>query len=161
VTCRQVKVDEHHVCAQCSRDMPRRLPAVRAEAKKREKGERIKGDERLLGDSEFVQNVLSEAEETFERKYKLKKAGLNANKIEIKVPELFEIEKEELYSGSRKKDVTEARSIYCYLCVRELGESMTGLAKRLGLTQPAVGYAVERWKRIAEKRGIDLKKMLS
>jgi putative transposase len=130
-------------------------------AKKIGKGERIKGDERLLGDSEFVQSVLNEVEETFERKYKLKKAGLNAKKIEMKVLELFEIEKDELYSGSRKKDVSEARSVYCYLCVKELGESMTDVAKRLGLTQPAVGYAVERGKRIAEKRGIDLAKMLS
>jgi len=73
----------------------------------------------------------------------------------------LEFEKDELYSSGRKKDVTEARSIYCYLCVKELGESMTSLAKRLGLTQPAVGYAVERGKRIAEKRGIDLKKVLS
>jgi hypothetical protein len=66
-----------------------------------------------------------------------------------------------LYSGSLKKDVTEARSRYCCLCVKELGESITEPAKRLGLTQPAGGYSVERGKRIAEKRGIDLKKVLS
>jgi putative transposase len=132
-----------------------------AEAKKIAKGERIKGDERLLGDSEFVQGVLKEAEKAFERKYKHKKAGLNLEKIERKMLELFEVEKDELYSGSRKKDVSEARSVYCYLCVKELGESMTDLARSLGLSQPAVGYAVERGKRIAEKRGIDLKKLLS
>ena len=42
------------------------------------------------------------------------------------------------------------------MCVRELGESMTGMAKLLGLTQPAVGYAVERGKRLAKKGKCDL-----
>jgi len=34
---------------------------------------------------------------------------------------------------------------------RILGESMTGMARLLGLTQPAVGYAVERGERLAKK----------
>ena len=48
------------------------------------------------------------------------------------------------YSGSRKKSISEARSLFCYWCVRELGENMTSMAKLLGLTQPAIGYPVDR-----------------
>ena len=70
--------------------------------------------------------------------------------------EKSDIEKEDLYSGSRKKAISEARSLFCYWCVRELGESMTGMAILLGLTQPAVGYAVERGKRLAKKGKYDL-----
>ena len=33
---------------------------------------------------------------------------------------------------------------------------MTGMAKLLGLTQPAVGYAVERGERLAKKGKYDL-----
>ena len=62
----------------------------------------------------------------------------------------------DLYSGSRKKAISEARSFFCYWCVRELGESMTGMAILLGLTQPAVGYAVERGERLAKKGKYDL-----
>ena len=65
-------------------------------------------------------------------------------------------QKEDLYSGSRKKAISEARSLFCYWCVRELGESMIGMAKLLGLTQPAVGYAVERGERLAKKGNYDL-----
>ena len=68
-----------------------------------------------------------------------------------KVLGLFWIEKEALYSGSRKKPISEARSVFCYWCVRELGETMTSIAKQLGLTQPAVGYAVDRGERISKK----------
>jgi hypothetical protein len=38
-----------------------------------------------------------------------------------------------------------------YLAVRDLGYSRTDLAKRLGMTQPAVDYAVDRGKQIAKK----------
>lgn len=130
-------------------------------AKTLEKQERIKGDERILGDGDFVDSVLKEAEETFERKYKLKIEGYTICKVEQKILKVFEIDKDELYSGSRKNDVSEVRSIFCYLCVRELGESMTAIARRLGLSQPVVGYAVDRGKSVAEKRGLDLAKMLS
>ncbi|WDN87978.1 hypothetical protein BuS5_00946 [Desulfosarcina sp. BuS5] len=37
----------------------------------RKAGIRVKGDERILGDSDFVENVLKAAEEEFEQKYEL------------------------------------------------------------------------------------------
>lgn len=38
---------------------------------------RVKGDERILGGSEFVQQVLEKADEEFERATLLKNRGLN------------------------------------------------------------------------------------
>lgn len=35
-----------------------------------------KGDERILGDGDFVQSVLSEAKEAYDRKYKLAAKGI-------------------------------------------------------------------------------------
>ena len=37
--------------------------------------EHIKGDERILGESDFVADILSQANEKFERKYELKRLG--------------------------------------------------------------------------------------
>ena len=121
-----------------------------------DKTSRIKSDERILGDSEFVMQVLDEAEERYSRKYRVKALGYDLNKAEQKVLGLFGISRKELYSGSRKKPISRARSVFCYWCVRELGESMTSIAKRLGLTQPAVGYAVDRGERISKDRKIEL-----
>lgn len=115
------------------------------------KGDSIKSDERILGDSEFVMQVLAEADETFDRRYKLKSLGYDVAKVEDRVLDLFGIKRDRLYSGSRKKRITEARSVFCYWCVRELGESMTSIAKRLDLTQPAFGYTIDRGEEIAEK----------
>ena len=120
------------------------------------RGERIKSDERILGDSDFTLQVLSESKESFERRYRLKSLGYDVERIEKKVVELFSIEAKDLYSGSRKKPVSQARSVFCYWCVRELGESMTNLARTLRLSQPAIGYAVERGKQLVEKKKINL-----
>jgi len=75
--------------------------------------------------------------------------------VEQKVIGLFNIKKEDLYSGSRKKRISEAKSLFCYWCVRELGERMTDMAK-LGLTQPAIGYAVGRGELLTKKEKCDL-----
>ena len=120
------------------------------------KQDRIKGDERILGDSDFVMEVLAEADERYDRRYRLKSLGYDISRVERKVIELFDIEKENLYSGSRKKPISEARSLFCYWCVRELGESMTNMAKLLRLTQPAIGYSVDRGELIAKKEKYDL-----
>jgi len=125
------------------------------------RGDRIKSDERILGDSDFVMQVLSEADEAFDRGYKLKSMGYNIHSVEQKVLELFNVKKAELYSGSRKKPISEARSVLCYWCVRELGESMTSMAKRLGLTQPAVGYAVDRGEELSKKKKVKLLNLFS
>ena len=118
--------------------------------------DRMKGDERTLGDGDFVMEVLANANEGFERKYRLKRLGYDISRVEQKVIGLFRIKKEDLYSGSRKKRISEARSLFFYWCVRELGESMTEMAKLLGLTQPAIGYAVERGELLTKKEKNDL-----
>ena len=118
--------------------------------------DRSKGDERILGDSDFVMEVLAKADENYDRRYRLKNLGYDISRVERKVIELFDIEKENLYSGSRNKPISVARSLFCYWCVRELGESMTHMAKLLGLTQPAIGYSVDRGEIIAKKEKYDL-----
>ncbi|MFZ7111444.1 MAG: hypothetical protein ACOWYE_07155 [Desulfatiglandales bacterium] len=118
--------------------------------------DRIKSDERILGDSEFVMEVLGSADERYERRCMLKSLGYDVSMVERKIIALFDIEKEDLYSGGRKKPISEARSVFCYWCVRELGESMTSMARLLGLTQPAVGYAVDRGERLVKREKIKL-----
>jgi len=110
--------------------------------------DRIKSDERILGDSDFVNQVLSDAEETFERKYRVKSPGYDFKVIVKKVLGLYDIEKSDLYSGSRRKPIPDARSLLCYWAVHELGLTRVYLSELLGLTPQAVGYAVTHWKKM-------------
>ncbi|MEJ2039014.1 MAG: hypothetical protein P8X55_08780 [Desulfosarcinaceae bacterium] len=51
-----------------------------------------KGDERVLGDSCFVQSVLSQAEDGYERKYRLKAKGLGIEDIADKAEQMIGID---------------------------------------------------------------------
>jgi len=121
--------------------------------------ERVKGDQRILGDSEFVLGVLKEAEEKFERHYEMKRLGYDLNKIEDRVCEIFNLDKKDLFSKSRKKVRADARGLFCFWAVTELGCGQKELAKKLDMTQPGVGYAVIRGKAISKSNHLELKKM--
>ncbi len=69
---------------------------------------------------------------------------------------IFGVEKEVIYSKGRRKIQVAARSLLCYWAVRELGFTATELAKRLGVTPPAVSYAVSRGEQITKERRYNL-----
>ena len=118
--------------------------------------DRLKGDERILGDTDFVLSILAEAEERLVRKYALKSKGYDLKKVERRVEELLGIGARMIYSKGRRKEQVAARSLFCYWAVRELGLSNTSIAMKLGMSQPAVGYAVMRGEELAKKRHFTL-----
>ena len=124
------------------------------EVKKKQLGKegRFKGDQRILGESEFVSQILEEAEEKYERSYELKSKGYDLEVIAKRVCELLGIEKGELYSGSRRQAIADARGLFCYWAAHELGYSLVKLAQTLGRTGPGIGYAVQRGQRIASQQ---------
>ncbi|WP_319524102.1 transposase [uncultured Desulfosarcina sp.] len=129
-----------------------------AEVKKmRTRGmDRIKGDERILGDSEFVMSVLAQANERLDRRYELKSQGYDMTRVAARVAELMDIDPEALFQKGRQKKRAEARGLFCYWCVAELGISQTELSRKLKMTVSGVGYAVTRGKAVAENRNYGL-----
>ena len=67
-----------------------------------------------------------------------------------------QVEREELYSKSRQKVRSEARSVFCYWAVRELGVEGTYMAKRLKMSQPGVAYAIARGERIVKDNNFQM-----
>jgi len=116
--------------------------------------DRMKGDERILGDGDFVRDVLSEANERMDRRYELKSRGYGIETLEERVLEIYRIDRDELYSKSRQKTRADARSVFCYWAVRELGIEGTQMAKRLGMSQPGVAYAVKKGERIVRDENL-------
>ena len=70
--------------------------------------------------------------------------------------ELYEIEKEALYSKSRQRVRAEARSVFCYWAVRELRVEGTHMAKRLNMSQPGVAYAVKKGEKIVKDNNFQM-----
>jgi hypothetical protein len=118
---------------------------------------RFKGDERILGESEFVGEVLKASEEAMERRYGLKAQGLDLDRIIARVAEIFGMREEEITAGGKFPKGVAARSVVSCWAVRDLGVSGTEVARRLGVTQPAVSQAAKRGARIIEERHLKLK----
>ena len=127
------------------------------EARKVGKRERrLKGDERILGDTQFVLDVLKESEERFERKYELKARGYDLDALAERVEEIFTMEPGEVYSPGKYRRLIKPRSVFCYWAVRELGETATSLANKLGLTQTGISKSVFRGEKIVKEMNLKL-----
>lgn len=117
----------------------------------------IMSDVRILGESEFVDTVLFQANERYERRYELKARGYNLNRIAERVAELSGMKEHEVFSKGRQKRKVAARSLLCFWAVRELGVSLTDLARTLEMSIPGVGFAVERGQAIAHDNKYQLR----
>jgi putative transposase len=122
--------------------------------------QRVKGDQRILGDSEFVLKILEEAGEHFERRIMLRNRGYTLTSIAEKVSLLYNVSQQDILSKGRQTTRVEARSLFCYIAVHDLNASVTELARLLGMAPSAVSYAVTRGKKIAEKKELQLTKEL-
>jgi len=119
--------------------------------KMRLKGQkRIKSDQRILGKSEFVNDVLSESEKHFSRKYRLKGLGYDFKRVIKRVSELFHVDKDYITGKGRQQDRVMARDLLCYWATVEVGMSMVDVARKLELTPAAVSYAVQRGEKMAK-----------
>jgi REP element-mobilizing transposase RayT len=123
---------------------------------KRQGHEHVMSDERILGDSAFVENLLTQANEAFEQHYELKRLGYDAGKVAKKVGNIFKMEPRDFLSKGKQPLRVKARSLYCFWAANELGISLRELSRQLGLSPPAVGYAVERGEVIARENGYRL-----
>jgi putative transposase len=116
----------------------------------------VMSDERILGDSDFVDSVLLQAHERYERRYELKRRGYDLDRIIKRVAKVCGMEEHEVFSKGRQQRKVKARSLLCFWAVREVGISLKELARRLEMSGPGVGLAVERGEVIARENGYEL-----
>ncbi len=93
--------------------------------------ERIKSDQRILGESDFA-------------------------KVVERVSVLFQLDKDYITARWRQRDRVRARDLLCYWAVVELGMPMVDLARKFAITPAAVSYAVQRREKMAKERGCQL-----
>ena len=115
-----------------------------------------KGDERILGDGDFVETVLKAANEAKERKYELQARGFTLFKVAARVAEVLGVEEKTVWAFGRRRDIVQARSLLCYWAIRELGVTMISLSRRLDLSVTAIGKAVTRGEKIANENKYSL-----
>ena len=115
-----------------------------------------KSDERILGDSDFVESVLAAAGEQMERKYALQAAGLDLDGLAKIVARLTGVKPSRIFSPGKDRSRVYARSLLCFWAVRQLGISMAELSRRTRISQSSISKSVQRGEQIVEKEGYSL-----
>ena len=118
----------------------------------------FKSDERVLGDSDFVKEVLGSASEAMERKYRLKAEGYTFERIARIVGEIFDTPHIDVIVPGKQPHRVKARSVLICWAVQELGMSATAVGLKLGMSQSAASRAAQRGRNIVEKLGLNPEK---
>ncbi len=100
-------------------------------------GEKAFSDQRILGESDFVESVLRAAGET------MKKRNKSRTEVIAEVENITGINRRDIFRRTRERGPAQARAIYCYLC-KERGESAGKLMHELGIGQSAVSRLASR-----------------
>jgi len=120
---------------------------------------RLVSDERILGNSEFVEMVLKTANEVLERKTAIQARGINLDSLIGIVAARLNVDVDLILSSSRQRTVARARSIICCVAVDQLMLSGTSIACRLNLTPSAVSKLASRGR--SEESSKEIAKELS
>jgi putative transposase len=122
----------------------------------RKSGRQPRGDERILGNSKFENQVLLSTERPSKRRRGSRSRGYDLDRLSIRVSALLNVKPKEIYSHRKHHESVKARSVFCYWAVKELRESAAALARKLGVSQPAVSISVKRGARIVSDMGLRL-----
>jgi putative transposase len=104
----------------------------------RRTGSKVFSDDRILGSSEFVQDIIAEAEERAKETLRLSSKLPDLPSLAKQVCSGEEVDEVELRSGLRKRKVVKSRRIFCQIAVRKLGYSGADVARFLGINTSAV-----------------------
>jgi len=108
----------------------------------RRMGNKEASDQRILGDGDFVGQLLEEMDDIGRENLRLTTRSIDLAALAEKVCEVHGINSGELRSGSRRDEIVEARRVFSLLAVKELGYSGAAVARYLGVTNSCVTRAV-------------------
>jgi putative transposase len=131
----------------------RRLVRIENHAQGREQDE---GDERILGEGDFVETLLKAAQENLDRKSVIQSQGYDFGWLTNRVTDIFGLTPKELLTGGTQRKALKTRSVLCYWGTRELGLSAVEISKKLNIASSTASESVARGRQIAEEQGLTL-----
>lgn len=110
----------------------------------RKRGTTEKGDERILGSTDFARTVLNEAEERYQRQVKVRSKPEAILQLIDEECGKRQINPGEVQSGGRRMKASEARAAIAYRATTEFGLSAAEIARHLGVTTASITRAVQK-----------------
>jgi len=99
---------------------------------------KVASDERILGRDEFIQKLMSEAEEREKDTLRMGREVPDLLTLAKRIIRGEGIEESELRSGARKKEVVKGRRLFCQLAIGRMGYPGAEVARFLGVTTSSV-----------------------
>lgn len=93
-------------------------------------------------------------------KYRLQAANISIEELVDHISKYFNVKAEELKSVSKKRTLTQARRVLCYIAVRKLHFSGAALSRKLDIRPVTVSVAAELGSKLPDINKIQ-KKILS
>ena len=113
-------------------------------------------DERILGSGDFVVRALREAEEKEKMRSRLRRDGWVYSRVLACAAKAAGISPRGVFGPGKRAPQSLGRSLACKWLVEDLGLTQSEVARRLGITQQAVGQCIPRGSALEKKLGIRL-----
>jgi len=112
----------------------------------RSKGRREPYDDRILGDGNFVEQILRKVEE----KEKKGESIIGREELATEISRYFGIDRKAIFKKSNQPTIVRARDVYCYLSCEMLKKTGEELRKELNKTSAAISISKRRGEGIFE-----------
>lgn len=122
----------------------------------KQRKKRLRGDERILGEDPFVNEVLKNYEEQLEQREKLRMQGWTVDKVACHICDLFNLNSSDILRKGRNNITSEVRSLICYCGYHDIGLKGVDLAKFFNISGAAVTKNIRLGEDIAKNRSIKL-----
>ena len=122
----------------------------------RRAGIKVRGDTRILGDSDFVERVLADEDRLLQEKYDLQKTGFDFQAVIERVADIVKIDPQQVMAPGKQPWRVQARDLTCFWSYKKLGMTTVDIARRLSMTQSAVTKASYRGERFVRENRLEL-----
>ena len=119
-------------------------------------GEYWRGDERILGDGDFVDRVLHAAEERLSHREELKRRGWDLPRLVTEICVMLSVNPEDLQKKGRANKLSYAKGLICYFGYWQLGLTGKELAEYFKISRSSVSQAIQRGEKFAKENDVKL-----
>ena len=106
--------------------------------------DRVACDARILGGGEFVEKAVRDSGEELSRREQYRRRGIDLDELADRFARLQGVDFTELCGGSKVRRISEARALFVWLAVMELGYTGIEVARKLKITTAAVSLSLDR-----------------
>lgn len=118
----------------------------------RREGDLLQGDSRVLGEGDFVTQILKDTEAKLKAQNVIRREGKDLRTMAVAVAKKAGIAERALFSRGRTAEVSRAKSVLIYVGVEYFGRTVKGMSEATRMSPAAASKARERGEQLLNNR---------